>query len=312
MQGSPLGCGDDIGRGPRPRSFGDFDLPCCAERVCNTVQCGERLAPGAGAEIAACAGDAQPGYTGGEYWSDRFIDAVGADGIMRVGSGHRVIRKRQIGGVACEWAEVIEAGYEREAAGARQTSIRRLQTEDATERRRHADRAVGVGTERNRHQTAGDRAARSAGRTSGHPRSIVGIARGAVVAVLAGEVIGVFAHVQCADQDRAGGFKSRDQRCVGGSRRMLAVDLRAGERRQAGDVDQVLHRERHAGERSRRICHGTRAGAFGGDGGKGVQHRVAAGNARERLFDHLRRSDSPAQDGRRNSAGRSPCELCHA
>ena len=72
--------------------------------------------------------------------------------------------------------------------------------------------------------------------------------------VLAGEVVGVFAHVERADQHRAGRFEPLDQRRVARRRRALAVDLRAGERRQARDVEQVLDRERHAGERPERRC----------------------------------------------------------
>ena len=41
---------------------------------------------------------------------------------------------------------------------------------------------------------------------------VVRIARGAVVHVLAGEVVGVFAHVERADQHRAGRFQALDQR----------------------------------------------------------------------------------------------------
>ena len=43
---------------------------------------------------------------------------------------------------------------------------------------------------------------------------VVRIARGAVVDVLAGEVVGVFAHVERADQHRAGRFEPRDQRRI--------------------------------------------------------------------------------------------------
>ena len=39
-----------------------------------------------------------------------------------------------------------------------------------------------------------------------------GLREGAVVHVLAGEVVGVFAHVERADQHRAGGLQPRDQR----------------------------------------------------------------------------------------------------
>ena len=48
---------------------------------------------------------------------------------------------------------------------------------------------------------------------------VVRIARRAVVHVLAGEVVGVFAHVERADQHRAGRFEPRDQRRVARGRR---------------------------------------------------------------------------------------------
>ena len=89
-------------------------------------------------------------------------------------------------------------------------------------------------------------------------RQIVRIARRAVVDVLAGEVVGVFAHVERADQHGAGGFEPRDQGRVPRGGRMAAVDLRAGERRQAVDIEQVLDRERHARERPKRLAFAAR------------------------------------------------------
>ena len=102
--------------------------------------------------------------------------------------------------------------------------------------------------------------------------------------VLAGEIVGVFAHVERADQHRAGGFEPRDQRRVVRGRRRAAVDLGAGAGRQAGDVEQVLDREGHAGERQvlavRGPIDGARrgAGALGGDVGEGVERGVARGD----------------------------------
>ena len=94
---------------------------------------------------------------------------------------------------------------------AAQPAVGRLEAEHAAQRGRHPDRAVGVGAERERHQAAGDRRARAAGRAAGHAVEIVRIARGAVMDVLAGEVVGVFAHVERADEDGAGGFEPLDQ-----------------------------------------------------------------------------------------------------
>ena len=65
--------------------------------------------------------------------------------------------------------------------------------------------------------------------------------------VLAGEVVGVLAHVERADQHRTRGLEPFDESCIGAGRGALAIDLRVGQRRQARHVEQVLDRERHAG-----------------------------------------------------------------
>src|SRR5262249_16841246 len=83
-------------------------------------------------------------------------------------------------------------------------AVGRLQAENPAQRGRHADRPIGIGAERDRHETAGDRAARAAGGAARHPAHVVRIARGAVVHVLAGEVVGVFAHVERAHEHPPG------------------------------------------------------------------------------------------------------------
>ena len=179
---------------------------------------------------------------------------------------------------------MIEIVDERKTARAGETAIGRLQAENAAQRRRHADRTVGVGAERQRHQTAADRAARAAGRTAGHAGDVVRIARRAVMDVLAGEVVGVFAHVERADQHRAGFLQAHDQFGVAFGRRMSAVDLGAGDGRDAFNVEQVLDRERHTGERQllllgRRVDRlGSAKRALGGHRGEGVERRVARGD----------------------------------
>ena len=97
---------------------------------------------------------------------------------------------------------------------AAQPSVGRLEPEQAAQRRRHADRAVGVGAERERHQAAGDGGGRAADEPPVMRVEIVRIARRPVVHVLAGEVVGVFAHVERADQDGAGRFEPLDQRRI--------------------------------------------------------------------------------------------------
>ena len=69
-------------------------------------------------------------------------------------------------------------------------------------------------------------------------------------------------------------------RAAGG---VVAVDLRAGKRRKPCDVEQVLHRERHAGERPERLAvarapHRALApwrARVSGHGGERVEHRIA-------------------------------------
>ena len=132
--------------------------------------------------------------------------------------------------------------------------------------------------------------------------------------VLAGEVVGVFAHVERADENRAGRFQPLDQRGVALGRRIRAVDLRAGDGRQSGDVEQVLHREGHAGERAELLLPrrrgvdrlGAGARALGGDGGEGVEHRIALADARERILDHGERARLARGNRRGDLARRRP------
>ena len=170
-----------------------------------------------------------------------FRRAARADRVLRVGALHGVVGQRQIAHRARHRPDVVEARDEGERARARQPAVGGLQPEQAAERRRHTDRAVGVGPQRQRHQSAGHRPAGAAGGAAGHVRRIVRVARRAVVHVLAGEVVGVLAHVERAHQHGAGCLQPLDQGRIGRGRFTLAVDLGARESWQPGDVEQVLH-----------------------------------------------------------------------
>ena len=194
---------------------------------------------------------------------------------------------------------MIEARDKGKRARARQPAVGRLQAKDAAERRRHPDRAVGVGSQRDRNQRAADRTARAAGGAAGHPRRIVRIARRAVMHILAGEIVGVFAHVERADQHGALRLHALDQRGVARRRREIAVDLRSGAGGKTFYVEQVLDRERHAGERPDLLAGGDRgidrAGfctrAVGGDVGERIQHGIVFGDPRQaRLRSHRART----------------------
>ena len=128
--------------------------------------------------------------------------------------------------------------------------------------------------------------------------------------VLTGEVVGVFAHVERAHEHGAGGFEPRDQRRVARGRRAVAINLGAGERRQPRNVEQVLDRERHAGEwpelpavEPRVVnCPRLRQGAVLEHGGEGIEHRIVGGNARERRAHHRARARAARANGRGNLA----------
>ena len=145
-------------------------------------------------------------------------------------------RRRPARGRARERAngpEVVEAGDERDscrcaAAGRRSASGRRRRT--ATPARgssrwcpSRASAAPG--------RPPPPRPSRPTSRRRCASRSC-GLRVGAVVRVLGGEAVGVLVHVERADQHRAGAPRRRcDQRRVARGRRLLALDLRAGQRR---------------------------------------------------------------------------------
>ena len=211
----------------------------------------------------------------------RLDRARAARGIVGVGTLHRVIGQREIADTARERAEMIETRHERKRTRARQPAVGRLQPKNAAERRRHPDRAVGVGSERQRHQPAADRGAGAARRAAGHPRHVVRVARRSVMHVLARKIIGVFAHVERADQHRAGRFHPLDQGGVARRWRKVPIDLRSGAGGEPLHVEQILDGEGHAGQRARilagrdggidRLRPG--AGAIGGHVGEGIQDR---------------------------------------
>ena len=120
------------------------------------------------------------------------------------------------------------------------------------------------------------------------------------MSVLGDEAVGELVHVQRAHQDRPGGGQALDQDCVMGGRRGVATDLRASQGRQALDVEQVLHREGHAGQRTGDVARIDRVrggqGALGGDGREGVDAAIQAGNARQCGFGHGPGGDAAGAD----------------
>ena len=289
MELAALDGGDDVGRRARHAGLRDHDGLRGIERLGDRGHRLERLGLAAAGEIVAGDGDAQAADALVQERHRRIGRPVGADRIVGIPALHGVERQREILDRAGDRPEMVEGVDEGERAGAAQPAVGRLQAEQAAQRGRHADRAVGVGAQRQRHLARRHRSARAARRAAGHARRVARIAARPVVGVLAGEVVGVLAHVEAADQDRAGRLELAHQRAVARGLRSIDVDLRAGARRQALDVEQVLDRERHAGQRAamgagidlRRAL----AGARGQDVGEGVDGGLAGLDAGQRRLD---------------------------
>ena len=249
VQGAPFCIRDDECRRARVLDMRQLDAARDAERGCNAIHRSARLGARVIVEISAERRDAQPVEACLELRFSGLRGPRGAGRIARIRSLHRVVRESEIACRPRKRPEMIEAGDERVRSDSRQPAERRLQSEDAAQRSRHADRPVRVGAERDRHLSGGNRGGRSAGRSARDARHVVRVARRAVVRVLGGEAVRVLVHVQRADENRARGLHPLDENRVLTGRLALALDLRAGARGQARDVEQVLRGERNAGER---------------------------------------------------------------
>jgi hypothetical protein len=144
-------------------------------------------------------------------------------------------------------------------------------------------------------------------------RQIMRIARRPVADVLAGEVVGILAHVERPEADCPGRFEPLHQLRICSRGRQFAVDLAAGPRRQALHVEQVLDREGDARQRvalalldlgidQRRTLDRT----LGQHIGEGAQPLIVGLDAAERSHHHamrgaLHRRDRPGDLG---NAGR--------
>ena len=313
MEGRPFRRRDDVGGGAGARRFRDLDAALGAERLRDLAHRREGVAVAVAKEMTACDGDPQALDAAVERRQRRLGRTPRRDRIVGIGALHRVIGEREVGDAARQRPEMVEARDEGKAAGPRQPPEGRFQAEHAAERGRDPDRAVGVGAERERHEARRDRRARAAGGAAGHAIERMRVARGSVMDVLAREVVGVLAHVEGADKHRAGSFEAAHERAVALGRRAFAIDLGAGPGRKAGYVDEVLDRERNAGERARRSAGrdaavdrvGARERALPGDVGERVRAAVDRGDACKRRLGDLPRACAPGRDLAGDLGGRS-------
>ncbi len=285
MQRSALGHGDEESRRAGRLRVGNGNAAGDLEGLGNVLHYLARFR--VTGEIAVGNGDAQARRAAFEAAGNGFERPLVHGGIGFVEALHGIVAERQILDRARQWTHVIEARDERERAVPAEATIGRLEAEQPGEGRWDADRAVGVGAKRQRHEPAGDRGGRAARRATRHVGQIVRVTRGAVMGVLPREVIGVFAHVEGTDADRTGRLELLDQGGIGRRRGIFAVDLRASAGNQPLDVEQILDAERHAGERQLLASLHGRVDGIGlghgaaGDGvGEGTQAAVIDLDAR--------------------------------
>ena len=110
--------------------------------------------------------------------------------------------------------------------------------------------------------------------------------------ILGGEPVGVFVHVSGADEDGSRLAQRGYGERVTGRRRVVGVNLRPGHGRRARDVEEILRRERHAGQRSGIPSGGDAGVDRGGFGQRGVapHEREAVERAVAKLDPVQRRS----------------------
>jgi hypothetical protein len=110
--------------------------------------------------------------------------------------------------------------------------------------------AAGVGADAGRRHPVRDRNCCARRRAAGDAaaRTVIGRGRRAVMRVEAEPGEGELAHIGAAHDDEAGTAQARDRGGVALGRRCVGEHDRACRRRFAGEVEQVLHRDRNAGE----------------------------------------------------------------
>ncbi len=152
-----------------------------------------------------------------------------------------------VGDIAGEDRDGVERAAGGDDAGGGESPERRLQPDNAVERRRHAPRSRRVGAKRERNEARADRGRRAGARPARNEIRAQRIARNAVGRAYADEPGGELIEVGLADDDCASALEPLDdERRTAGA---IGESRTGRRRRQAGDIDIVLDDERDAVER---------------------------------------------------------------
>ena len=141
--------------------------------------------------------------------------------IERVVAGHHFQQQRRIFGRARQRADLVEAAGERHQTVAADAAVGRLQPGDAAQAGRLANRAAGVGADRQRRHRRRDAGRGAAAGAAGNARQVPGIARLLEGRVLGRAAHGELVHVRVADQHGVGRLEPLDHRGVVGRREVL-------------------------------------------------------------------------------------------
>ena len=171
-----------------------------------------------------------------------------AGAVARVGAGHHVEQQRGVGDGRRE-ESVHGVLRELRAAERRDAAVVALQADQTGEARGRADRTAAVARRAERHHARRHRGRRAAARTARRARRIPRVARHAEQRARGVRPRAELGRRGLADRDRAGGAQPADVDRVGRLRRIVREPARTLRRRHARAVLEVLHAERHAGQR---------------------------------------------------------------
>ncbi len=207
--------------------------------------------------------------SGGSGWSTR-------GGVERVVPADDLVQQRRVEDGAGDRADLVERVGHRDQPVAGDPAVRRLHTHGAGDGAGLADRATGVGAERQRRLERGDRGRGAAAGTAGDALEVPRVVRGAVGGVLGGGAHRELVHVGLAQDRQARSLQARHDRGV--VRRDPALeDLRAAGGRQAGGGQHVLDRDRDPVERGGGGAGGAAGVGLGGRGQRALGVDVEVG-----------------------------------
>ena len=226
---------------------------------------------------------------------------IHAGRIARIEASHRAQQPRRILGRAREHPGLIQARGKRDHPVARYAPVGRLEPGEVGERRRLADRSPGVGAARRRRKPRADRDGRAPRGSARHACRVPGVAHRAVETRLVRRAHRELVHVGLAQQHRTGRSPPLDDGRVVGCDE-VAEHARPAGREDAVGAEDVLVRDRHAGERSCLTPRASRIGLarirerpLGRHCHEGVQSRPEPLDPREQVTRdlHARKASAP-------------------